>query len=54
MGVGIGVAGVAAAAPIFLPIIKIGIYRKKKIEKKDEKFVFSCKGFSQIHRCHLR
>ena len=37
MGVG---TGAAAAAPIFLPIIKIGIYRKRKI-KKDEKYVFS-------------
>ena len=53
MGLGTGAAGVAAAAPIFLPIIKIGIYIKKKKkkkkknenEKKDVKFVFSCNGF---------
>ena len=30
MGVGTGAAGVAATAPIFLPIIKIGISKKKK------------------------
>ena len=47
MGVG---TGAAAAAPIFLPIIKIGIYRKSKMKKKkkDEKFVFSCNGFAKF------
>ena len=46
MSVGTGAAGVAAAAPIFLPIIKIGIKQKKnENEKKDVKFVFSCNGF---------
>ena len=45
MGVGTGAAGVAAAAPIFLPTIKIGILKKNQNEKKDEKFVFSCNGF---------
>ena len=54
MGVRTGAAGVAAAAPIFLPIINIGILKKNENEKKDEKFVFSCNGFCQIHRCHLR
>ena len=34
MGVGTGGAGAADAAPIFLPIIKIGIYRKTKMKKK--------------------
>ena len=53
MSVGIGVAGVAAAAPIFLPIKK-SVYKKNENEKKDEKFVFSCNCFCQIHRCHLR
>ena len=41
MGIGTGAAGVAAAAPIFLPIIKIGIYRKTKMEKKRMKSLFS-------------
>ena len=34
MGVGTGAAGAVAAAPIFLPIIKIGIFRKTKMKKK--------------------
>ena len=34
MGVGTRAAGAAAGAPIFLPIIKIGIYRKTKMKKK--------------------
>ena len=48
MGVGTGAKGAAAAAPIFLPILKIGIYRKSKMKKKDEKFVFSCNGFDKF------
>ena len=55
MGVRTRAAGVAAAGPIFLPIIKIGIYKNEN-EKKGPKVCFLVQRFffCQIHRCYLR
>ena len=40
-----GAAGLAAAAPIFLPDQKNRYIKKTKMKKKDVKFVFSCNRF---------
>ena len=45
MGVRTGAAGVVAAAPIFLPIIKIGISKKNENEKKGRKVCFLMQRF---------
>ena len=44
MGVRTRAAGVAAAGPIFLPIIKIGIYKNEN-EKKGPKVCFLVQRF---------